>query len=437
MPSGSAERLAKRDRSIAVIGVGYVGLPLALALGRHHPDVIAYDIDGPRIAALNAGVDWNDPEGGALDRPSALAFTDSLDQIRRATAYIVTVPTPIDSGQRPDLGPLMSAARAVGGLLKRGDLVILESTVYPGVTEEVFGPLLAETAGLAQGTDFALGYSPERINPGDTVNTLETVVKIVAGQDDETLERVAAIYAPAVKAGLFRAASIQVAEAAKVVENVQRDLNIALMNELALIFDRMGLRTTDVIDAAATKWNFQRFTPGLVGGHCIGVDPYYLISRAESLGYYPEVIRAARRLNNGIAPYVARRTIDMLIHAGRTVRGCRVGVLGLTFKENVADFRNSQVPAIVAELQRHGVVTLVHDPVAEPARVADEHGIRLSDWHEIQALDALLLAVPHGFYRNLPIAELLGRVADDGVLVDVKSALDPSTLPHALAYWSL
>lgn len=433
----SAETAAVRDTTIAVVGVGYVGLPLALALGRYHRRVIAFDIDAARVAALREGVDWNEPSGERLDLPPALSFTDRIDDLAEATVFIVTVPTPIDADQRPDLTPIRAAGRAVGSVLKHGDLVILESTVYPGATEEVLGPILATESGLAQGAGFALGYSPERINPGDTVNTLETVMKIVAGQDAATLDRVAALYAPAVKAGLFRASSIQVAEAAKIVENVQRDLNIALMNELALIFDRVGLRTQDVIDAAATKWNFQRFTPGLVGGHCIGVDPYYLISRAESLGYYPEVIRAARRLNNGIAPYVARRTVEMLIHAGRTVRGSRVGVLGVTFKEDVSDFRNSQVPAIVAELDRHGVKTLVHDPHADPARVAEEHGITLASWDEIQALDGMLLAVPHAAYRKTGQAALLARIADDGVLVDVKSALDPSTLPDGLAYWSL
>ncbi|MDE0811998.1 MAG: nucleotide sugar dehydrogenase, partial [Alphaproteobacteria bacterium] len=304
------------ETAIAIIGVGYVGLPLAFALAGHHDEVIAFDLDRSRIEGLRAGVDRNETDDKSLEAPESLRFTSDGADLARASTYIITVPTPIDADRRPDLTPVRDACRNIAGVISKGDLVVLESTVYPGVTEEVCGPLIEEVSGLRQGIDFSLGYSPERINPGDQSNTIESVIKIVAGQDAETLERVAAIYGPAIGAGLFRARSIQVAEAAKIVENVQRDLNIALMNELGMIFDRMGIRTSDVIDAAATKWNFQRFTPGLVGGHCIGVDPYYLISRAEGLGYYPEVIRAARRLNSGLADYVAQLAMDLLIQSG-------------------------------------------------------------------------------------------------------------------------
>jgi UDP-N-acetyl-D-glucosamine/UDP-N-acetyl-D-galactosamine dehydrogenase len=430
-------RTSVTDSTIAIVGVGYVGLPLALALGRHYPNVVAYDVDPDRVAALSAGVDWNDPDQARLEVPAGVRFTSDVEAMRAATVYIVTVPTPIDADLRPDLSPLRAACAKISQVIGPGDLVVLESTVYPGVTEDVCGPLIAAASGLRQGVDFKLGYSPERINPGDSAHAVETVVKIVAGQDSETLERVASVYAPVVTAGLFRASSIQVAEAAKVVENVQRDLNIALMNELALIFDRMGIRTSDVIDAASTKWNFQRFTPGLVGGHCIGVDPYYLISRAEAIGYYPEVIRAARRLNNGMAPYVARRTVELLIQTGRPVKGARVGVLGVTFKENVTDCRNSQTPAILRALGEFGVTALAHDPYADCDRVRHEYGFPLQAWEDLTDLDALVLAVPHRAYMERPRESLIAGLRDGGAVIDVKSALSPGDVPPRLVYWSL
>ena len=425
------------ETAIAVIGVGYVGLPLALALGRHHGEVIAYDVDATRTEGLRSGFDRNETDGAPLEAPKNLIFTSDKADLARASAFIITVPTPIDAERRPDLSPVRSACRQIGEVISEGALVVLESTVYPGVTEEVCGPLIAEVSGLRQGIDFCLGYSPERINPGDKLNTIESVTKIVAGQDEVTLDRVAAIYGPAIDAGLFRAESIQVAEAAKVVENVQRDMNIALMNELAMIFDRMGIRTSDVIDAAATKWNFQRFTPGLVGGHCIGVDPYYLISRAEGLGYYPELIRAARRLNSGLADHVAQRTMDLVVQSGRSISDARIGVLGLTFKEDVSDFRNSQSPAIVLELGRFGAEVLAHDPHADPKALRAETGVELREWRELGDLDALVVTVPHKDYIEMPINEFVGLLRDGGVLVDVKSAFDPGALPDSLRYWSL
>jgi UDP-N-acetyl-D-glucosamine/UDP-N-acetyl-D-galactosamine dehydrogenase len=425
------------ENAIAVMGVGYVGLPLALALARHHKEVIAFDVDGSRTEGLREGFDRNDTDGKPLVVPASLHFTSERADLDRASAYIITVPTPIDEDRRPDLTPVRDACRDIGKVISKGDLVVLESTVYPGVTEEVCGPLIAEISGLRQGVDFCLGYSPERINPGDHENTIESVIKIVAGQDQETLQRVAALYGPAIDAGLFRAKSIQVAEAAKIVENVQRDLNIALMNELAMIFDRMGIRTSEVIDAAATKWNFQRFTPGLVGGHCIGVDPYYLISRAEGLGYYPEVIRAARRLNSGLAGYVAQRTMDLLIQSGRPISGARVGVLGLTFKEDISDFRNSQSPEIALDLTRFGATVLAHDPHADAERLRAETGIELCSWEMLVDLDALVVTVPHKDYIEMPRTQLVGLLKSGGVLVDVKSAFDPAMLPESVLYWSL
>jgi UDP-N-acetyl-D-galactosamine dehydrogenase len=425
------------ENAIAIIGVGYVGLPLALALARNHDDVIAYDVDAVRIEGLRLGVDRNETDDTSLDVPVTLHFTSEQIDLARATAYIVTVPTPIDADRRPDLTPVRNACGDIAKVIARGDLVILESTVYPGVTEEVCGPLIEKLSGLRQSVDFKLGYSPERINPGDRENTIESVIKIIAGEDAETLERVSGIYAPAITAGLFRARSIQVAEAAKVVENVQRDLNIALMNELAMIFDRMGIRTSDVIDAAATKWNFQRFTPGLVGGHCIGVDPYYLISRAEGLGYYPELIRAARRLNTGLADHVAQRTMDLVIESGRSISKARIGVLGLTFKENVSDFRNSQSPTIVHKLRRFGATVLAHDPYADANSLLAATEIALSPWEALTDLDALVVTVPHREYTDITRAGLVGLLRSNGVLVDVKSAFDPDELPGTIRYWSL
>ena len=425
------------ENAIAIIGVGYVGLPLAIGLANHHGDIIAFDIDRGRIEELNAGIDRNDPLHLKQNWPKSLSFSCELDSIKIATTYIVTVPTPIDINRLPDLSVLENSCRKIARVIGVGDLVIVESTVYPGVTEEVCGPLIEELSGLRQGNDFFLGYSPERINPGDSENNFESVVKIVAGQDAGTLERIKKIYAPAVKAGLYCAQSIQIAEAAKIVENVQRDLNIALMNELAMIFDKMGIRTADVLDAAATKWNFQKFTPGLVGGHCIGVDPYYLISKAEGLGYYPELIRAARRLNNGLAEYVSQKAVDLIVASGRSISECRIGVLGLTFKEDVADVRNSQSPIIVNALNRYGATVISHDPHADHKSLSDNHGIKISPWDSLNGLDALIIIVPHRLYKEEPFKEFMGMLKKDGIFMDIKSAFDPKKITKSIQYWSL
>jgi UDP-N-acetyl-D-galactosamine dehydrogenase len=423
------------NERISVIGLGYVGLPVALGLARKHPTV-GFDIHAEKVAELRSGFDRNGETPGDVLRATSLKMTADPKDLAGTTFFVVAVPTPVDQDNRPDLTPVVKASETVGRALQPGAVVVYESTVYPGVTEEVCGPVLERVSGLPR-SQFKLGYSPERINPGDTEHTLERITKIVAGQDAQTLERVAAVYGSIIEAGLHRASSIKVAEAAKVIENTQRDLNIALMNELALIFDRMGIRTSEVLAAARTKWNFLPFTPGLVGGHCIGVDPYYLTTKAEQLGYQPQVILAGRRINNSMGAYIAQRLVKMLVHADIPVRGARVGVLGLTFKENVSDLRNSRVPDILAELAQFGIAPRVHDPHGDAHQAKEEYGLELSDLGELTDLDALVLAVPHRVYLQAPVSELLGRVRPGGIVVDVKSALSPAQMERGLHYWSL
>jgi UDP-N-acetyl-D-galactosamine dehydrogenase len=347
------------------------------------------------------------------------------------------VPTPVTSYNRPDLSPVLSASKTVGEVMKKGCVVVYESTVYPGVTENICGPHLEKLSGLKCGVDFKLGYSPERINPGDKLHTLERVTKIVSGQDEESLDRVAAVYGGVIDVGVYRAQSIKVAEAAKVIENTQRDLNIALMNELSIIFDRVGIRTADVLAAARTKWNFMPFTPGLVGGHCIGVDPYYLTTMAEELGYQPQVILAGRRINNGMGVHIAQRLVKMLVQADIPVKGARVGILGLTFKEDVPDLRNSRVPDIINELVQFGVQPIVHDPLGDPEEAMHEYGVKLSPLEKFQNLDAMVLAVSHKAYLEQPKGALIERVRDGGAFIDVKSALSPGQMERGISYWSL
>jgi UDP-N-acetyl-D-galactosamine dehydrogenase len=425
-----------RNERIAVIGLGYVGLPVALAFARKFEDTVGFDISEGRVSTLKAGRDWTGEVSESELRQSRLKLTNDPADLRGCTFFIVAVPTPIDSDRRPDLDPLMSATRTVGGALAPGAVVVYESTVYPGVTEERCGPLLAEASGLVQSRDFKLGYSPERINPGDRSHTFEKIVKVVSGEDAETLERVARVYESAVEAGVHRAPSIKVAEAAKVIENTQRDVNIALMNELALIFDRLGIRTRDVLDAAGTKWNFLRFTPGLVGGHCIGVDPYYLTAKAEAVGYHPEVILAGRRINDDMGHYVAEKTIKLLRKRDRDIKGARIGVLGLTFKENVPDLRNSRVPDIADELREYGIDPLVHDPLASPEEARREYGIELRPFDALRDLDAMILAVPHRQYFD-QLDRIVGSLRHGGVLVDVKSMVPAKDVRGDLLYWSL
>lgn len=422
---------------IAVIGLGYVGLPVALAFAQAFPGTLGFDIDAARVTALARGEDWTGECASQALAASSLHFTTAPADLRHATFYVVAVPTPIDANKQPDLHAIESACRTVGSVLSPGDVVVFESTVYPGLTEEVCGPLLAEISGLTAGSDFHLGYSPERINPGDREHTIDRIVKVVAGDDAATLERVASLYGRIVPAGIHRAPSIKVAEAAKVIENTQRDLNIALMNELALIFDRLGIRSADVLAAAGTKWNFLPFSPGLVGGHCIGVDPYYLTARAEAAGYHPQVILAGRRINDAMGSHIAQRLVKLLAAQGHGAKGARVGVLGLTFKENVADLRNSRVPDIVSELQEFGAEVLIHDPLANTEAASALLGLAPSPLSAFQGLDGLVLAVPHAAYRALPLAAVVAMLRTYGVLIDVKSMLDPAALPPGIAYWSL
>jgi UDP-N-acetyl-D-galactosamine dehydrogenase len=408
---------------IAVIGLGYVGLPLALAFARKFPDTVGFDIKESRVNALRDGRDETNETSPEELKASSLLCTSNPDDLKSATFFIVAVPTPVDKSKRPDLTPVEGASRIVAKALKPGDVVVYESTVYPGVTEDICAPILEKESGLRWKTDFHLGYSPERINPGDKEHTIDKIIKVVSGDDAETLDRVANTYATIVDAGVFRAASIRVAEAAKVIENTQRDLNIALMNELAIIFDKMGIRTKDVLDAAGTKWNFLRFTPGLVGGHCIGVDPYYLTAKAEELGYHPQVILAGRRINDGMGVYIAQRFVKMLIHAKIPVMGARVAVLGLTFKEDVPDIRNSRVPDIVNELRTFGVEVLVHDPLANPEQALCECGIRLNSWDQICELNGLILAVPHRQYLEIYKEGVSKMLGDKVIVLDLKSVI--------------
>jgi UDP-N-acetyl-D-galactosamine dehydrogenase len=425
------------ERGFAVVGLGYVGLPVALALAREFVPVIGFDISQRRVAALRAAMDSTGEVTEAELRATNLRLSADPDALAKASFLIVTVPTPIDAERRPDLTPLQSACALIGPRLERGSVVVFESTVYPGLTREVCGPLLAGASGLRQGIDFKLGYSPERINPGDRQHRLETIVKIVAGEDAETLERVAAVYGQIVPAGLHRASSIEVAEAAKVIENTQRDVNIALMNELAIIFDRLGIPTKEVLEAAGTKWNFLPFTPGLVGGHCIGVDPYYLTARAEAAGYYPQVILSGRRINDGMGGFIAQRLVKLLIAAERPVKGARIGIVGITFKEDVPDLRNSRVPDIVAELHEFGITAQVADPLADPAEAKGDYGVELVPLEDFAELDGLILAVPHRVLAERGWDKLYAALAPGGVLVDVKSALARDRVPPGTHYWSL
>jgi UDP-N-acetyl-D-galactosamine dehydrogenase len=422
---------------IAVIGLGYVGLPVALAFARKFPGAIGFDVNKEKIEELRRGFDRNQEVPEAVLKDSGLTITSEISDLKGVTFFVVAVPTPVDHNNVPDLTPVVRASETVGKALTKGAVVVFESTVYPGVTEEICGPILAKVSGLTQGKDFTLGYSPERINPGDTEHTLERIVKVVSGEDAPTLERVAATYGAIIQAGVHKAQSIKVAEAAKVIENTQRDLNIALMNELAIIFERMNIRTADVLEAAGTKWNFLKFRPGLVGGHCIGVDPYYLTMKAQQLGYQPEVILAGRRINNNVGPYIAQRLVKMLINQGFPVKGARVGVLGLTFKEDCNDLRNSKVPDILTELREFGIDALIHDARGNPAEAKHEYGVSLNHIDDYKNLDALIVAVSHKEYLQIGQQKLLGMVRDNGCFIDVKSVFSPGKCERGIQYWSL
>jgi len=430
------ETTNSKSECIAVIGLGYVGLPIAVAFARAYENVVGFDISKRRIEALRHHQDWTEEVSTEELKNSTLKITSDPEGLKGNSFFVITVPTPVDHLHRPDLGSIKSACRIIGPYISKGSVVVIESTVYPGVTEDICGPLLEQISKLKRGRDFKLAYSPERINPGDKEHRLETIPKVVSGEDAETLDRVAGAYSKIVKAGIYRAQSIKVSEAAKVLENTQRDLNIALMNELSLILDRMNIRTKDVLDAAGTKWNFLKFSPGLVGGHCIGVDPYYLTTAAEALGYYPQVILAGRRINDDMGRIVARKTVKMLVETGSLVRGARVGVLGLTFKENVPDLRNSKVADIVSELSEFGIQALVHDPYASARDAHKIYGIKLRELDYLTGLDALILAVSHRQYLEMA-GSLTDRIRRGGVLIDIKSVFDPATIRDDILYWSL
>jgi len=424
--------------TVAIVGLGYVGLPLAVEFGKIH-ETIGFDLSEEKIRSYLGFVD---PTGEVpteeLRAATRLHPTTDPTKLASADFVIVAVPTPIDNARLPDFSPLIGASRTVGQNLKKGAIVIYESTVYPGATEEVCIPILEKNSGLKWKKDFHVGYSPERINPGDREHTLTRIVKVVSGDDAATLDAVAKLYGSVITAGVHRASSIAVAEAAKVIENTQRDLNIALMNELALIFNKLGIDTLEVLQAAGTKWNFLPFRPGLVGGHCIGVDPYYLTHKAEMIGYHPEVILAGRRINDNMGKFIAEQTIKQMIASGSSIKGAKVNVLGLTFKENVPDLRNSRVIDIIHELRTFGVEIFVHDPVPQASDALHEYGINLVSWEKLPVADALIAAVAHHQFLSMPVPALASKVVKNGCFVDVKSQFDQAALRAAgLGVWRL
>lgn len=423
-------------RHIGIIGLGYVGLPVANAFGKSGAPVVGFDIDTARIAELKSGRDKTREVTRDDLIAAKVAYTNDPTDLRDVDFFIVTVPTPIDAARRPDLGPLHSASRTVGAHLKRGDIVVYESTVYPGATEEYCAAVLEAASGLKAGVDFTLGYSPERINPGDKKHRFETITKVVSGQDQRTLNIIAEVYGSVVEAGIFRAASIKVAEAAKVIENTQRDLNIALMNELSIIFRALGIDTRDVLATAATKWNFLPFSPGLVGGHCVGVDPFYLTDRAEKAGCNPQVILAGRRVNDDMGKFVARECVRTLVQDGHGNR--TVTVFGITFKENVPDIRNSKVIDIARELEAFGLVVQLADPLADPAEVLHEYGLTVTPESELKPAGAIVLAVGHDAYQQRGWALIEDHLSDGaGVVLDVKGCLDRAKRPPGIKLWRL
>lgn len=425
------------NRKIAVVGLGYVGLPVAVAFGEKH-HVIGFDINEKRIKSLKEGHDYTNEITDAQLKNVNITYTSDEAELKNADFIIVAVPTPINENKQPDLRPLMSASKTVGNNLSKGTIVVYESTVYPGATEEVCLPILEKESGLKSGEDFYIGYSPERINPGDKKHTFKNIKKVVSGQNPEVLNIVADVYSSVVEAGVHKAKSIKVAEAAKVIENTQRDVNIALMNELALIFERLGIDTKEVLEAAGTKWNFLSFSPGLVGGHCIGVDPYYLTYKAESIGYNPEVILAGRRINDNVGKFIATSLVKQMIKKDLQIQGSTVTVMGLTFKENVPDLRNSKVIDIIKELQEFGVNVQVTDPLADVEEAKKEYNVELKKYSELQPADAVVLAVPHQEYieKGWNQFDVLLKKSD-GIVIDVKSCLEKESCPENINLWRL
>lgn len=423
------------NRSISVIGLGYVGLPVAVAFGQHSK-VIGFDVSQNRIDELIKGIDRTNEVDSTKLSSSDILFTSNLNDLSQADFHIVAVPTPIDASQKPDLKPLLTASKTVGQILKKGDIVVYESTVYPGATEDECAALLESESGLISGKDFFLGYSPERINPGDKTHTFKTIKKVVSAQDESTLEIIANVYSSVVDAGVFKAASIKVAEAAKVIENTQRDLNIALMNELAVLFKKMNIDTHDVLEAAGTKWNFLPFEPGLVGGHCIGVDPYYLTYKSSLLGYSPQVILSGRKINDGMGKFIAELVIENLEKENNKLDGAIITILGITFKENVPDIRNSKVIDIINELGNYPVTIQVYDPCADSMDVRDEYQIDLIDYDSLKKSSAVILAVPHNQFLEQGW-NMISNIQEEGFVYDIKSILDRNNIPENLHLFRL
>lgn len=424
------------NETIGVVGLGYVGLPVAVAFGRKVTGTIGFDIDAARIEQLRAGEDRNGDISAEALAAAGLTLTTDPNELAAVSFFVIAVPTPLGPGRTPDLSAVESAARTVGSVLSEGAVVVLESTVWPGVTEEVLAPILAEVSGLEAGVDFFVAYSPERINPGDHEHTFERVVKVVAASDPGVLERVAGVYGSVVEAGVFRAPSVKAAELSKLLENTQRDLNVALMNELAVICDRLQVPTRDVLSVARTKWNHLDFEPGLVGGHCISVDPYYLTARAQAMGLHPEVILAGRRTNDTMASFIAKKTVKLLAEAGKPALGAKIAVLGVTFKEDFPDVRNSLVGPLMDDLESYGAVVYAVDPIVDEAQAALAFGRALVSLDRLNGLDAVVLAVKHSAFRAA-LGELCGHLVEGGVLVDVKRIVDPSSIPSGILYWSL
>ncbi|WP_340002401.1 nucleotide sugar dehydrogenase [Oceanobacillus sp. FSL K6-0127] len=433
------KKLQAKEEKIAVIGLGYVGLPLAIELAKKF-DVVGFDVNKAKLDKYLSGIDVTDEVGDEALKETSLKFTSEEEELQSCKFHIVAVPTPINTDKTPNLNPVIGASETVGRNLTKGSIVVYESTVYPGTTEEVCIPILEEVSGLEFGTDFKVGYSPERINPGDRVNTLTKITKIVSGSDESALREIANLYGSIIEAGVFEAESIKVAEAAKVIENSQRDINIAFMNELSMVFNKMDINTKAVLEAAGTKWNFLKFTPGLVGGHCIGVDPYYFTYKAEQLGYHSQIILSGRKINDDMGKYIASNIIKKMIKAKQEIDGARVAIFGLTFKENVPDVRNTKIIDIITELEEYGVETLVYDPIAENEEVYNEFNIRLVEQEELTELDCVVFAVPHKEFQesySLDNVEELYK-NDSKVLIDIKSIFDrKESEARGYHYWSL
>lgn len=435
------ERILKKKEKISVVGLGYVGMPIAVAFAKKI-DVVGFDLDKKKIELYKSGIDPTNEVGNDEIKRTTVDFTEDESKLKQAKFHIVAVPTPVNLDKTPDLSPVEGASKTVGRNLTKGSIVVYESTVYPGVTEDICVTILEKESGLKCGVDFKVGYSPERINPGDKIHRLENITKIVSGMDDETLDEIAKVYELVIEAGVHRAGTIKVAEAAKVVENSQRDINIAFMNELAMVFDRMGIDTKQVIDAMNTKWNALRFTPGLVGGHCIGVDPYYFVYEAEKLGYHSQIILSGRKINDGMGKFIADAIIKKLILANKVVRKAKVVILGITFKENTPDTRNSKVADIIDSLREYGIEPIVADPQADAEEVKHEYGIELTDIKEIKNADCLVLAVAHDTFKEMSLDTIDSLYGDfenkDKVLIDVKSIFDRNEIQQrGYSYWRL